>query len=153
MFNWKLCSVRSSMNLLSMRTLPFGHKTQTVPGKSKPKEQFSASDLIISARAFITSNPQGKKQDETEELLEEEGYFDNKFGVGDINDVVRTLKKITTDLHKRIMVAYAENPTHKYILSNGGMFLLSFAAACGKLRSDANMASSTPLFCGSITSL
>jgi len=141
------------MNLLSMRTLLFGHKTQTVPGKSKPKEQFSASDLIISARAFITSNPQGKKQDETEELLEEEGYFDNKFGVGDINDVVRTLKKITTDLHKRIMVAYAENPTHKYILSNGGMFLLSFAAACGKLRSDANMASSTPLFCGSITSL
>ncbi len=115
------------------------HETQTVPGKSKPKEQFSASDLIISARAFITSNPQVKKQDETEELLEEEGYLDNKFDVGDINDVVQTLKKITTDVHKRIMVAYAESPTHKYILSSGGMFLLSFAAACGKLRSDANM--------------
>lgn len=57
-------------------------ETQTVPGKSKPKEQFSAADLIISARAFITSNPQVMKQDETEELLEEEGYLDNKFDVG-----------------------------------------------------------------------
>ncbi len=114
-----------------------------MPGKSKPKEQFSASDLIISARAFITSNPQVKKQDQTEELLEtDEGYLelDSTFDVGDINDVVQTLKKITTDVHKCIMVAYAENPTHKYILSNGGMFLLSFAAACGKLRTDANMA-------------
>jgi hypothetical protein len=37
------------------------------------------------------------------------------------------------------MLAYTENPAHKYILSSGGMFLLSFAAACGKLRTDANM--------------
>ena len=123
--------------------IPIWHETQNVPGKSKPKEQFSASDLIISARAFITSNPQVKKQDQTEELLEaDEGYLelDSTFDVGDINDVVQTLKRITTDLHKRIMTAYADNPTHKYILSNGGMFLLSFAAACGKLRSDSHMA-------------
>ncbi len=121
--------------------IPIWHETQTVPGKSKPKEQFSASDLIISARAFITANPQVKKQDQTEELLEEEDYLElnSKFDIGDINDVVQTLRKITTDVHKRIMTAYADNPTHKYILSNGGMFLLSFAAACGKLRSDANM--------------
>jgi hypothetical protein len=121
--------------------IPIWHETQNVPGKSKPKEQFSASDLIISARAFITANPQVKKQDQTEELLEEEGYLeiDSTFDVGDINDVVQTLKKITTDVHKRIMVAYAENPNHKYILSSGGVFLLSFAAACGKVRSDANM--------------
>jgi hypothetical protein len=122
--------------------IPIWHETQNVPGKSKPKEQFSAADLIISARAFITANPQVKKQDQTEELLEaDEGYLelDSTFDVGDINDVVQTLKKITTDVHKRIMVAYAENPTHKYILANGGMFLLSFAAACGKLRSDGNM--------------
>jgi hypothetical protein len=123
--------------------IPIWHETQNVPGKSKPKEQFSASDLIISARAFITSNPQVKKQDQTEELLEaDEGYaeLDSTFDVGDINDVVQTLKKITTDVHGRIIQAYADNPTHQYILSNGGMFLLSFAAACGKLRRDANMA-------------
>jgi hypothetical protein len=122
--------------------IPIWHETQNVPGKSKPKEQFSASDLIISARAFITANPQVKKQDQTEELLEaDERYLelDSTFDVGDINDVVQTLKRITTDVHKRIMVAYADNPIHKYILSNGGMFLLSFAAACGKLRTDGNM--------------
>jgi hypothetical protein len=122
--------------------IPIWHETKNVPGKSKPKEQFSASDLIISARAFITANPQVKKQDQTEELLEaDEGYLelDSTFDVGDINDVVQTLKRITTDVHKCIMVAYADNPIHKYILSNGGMFLLSFAAACGKLRTDANM--------------
>jgi|ERR1017187_6477063 hypothetical protein len=43
--------------------IPIWHETQNVPGKAKPKEQFSASDLIISARAFITSNPQVKKQE------------------------------------------------------------------------------------------
>lgn len=122
--------------------IPIWHETQNVPGKSKPKEQFSAADLIISARAFITANPQVRKQDQTEELLEaDEGYLelDSTFDVGDIKHVVQTLKKITTDVHKSIMVAYADNPTHKYILSSGGMFLLSFTAACGKLRTDANM--------------
>jgi hypothetical protein len=122
--------------------IPIWHETQNVPGKAKPKEQFSAADLIVAARAFITSNPQVKKQDQTEELLEDESYMelDSTFDVGDINDVVQTLKRITTDLHKRIMTAYTDNPIHKYVLSNGGMFLLSFAAACGKLRSDSHMA-------------
>lgn len=123
--------------------IPIWHETQNVPGRSKPKEEFSAADLIVSARAFITANPQVKKQDQTEDLLEaDEGYLelDSTFDVGDINDVVQTLKKITTDIHKRILEAYADNQTHKYILSSGGMFLLSFAAACGKVRMDSNMA-------------
>ena len=131
--------------LASSANIPIWHETQNVPGKSQPKEQFSASDLIISARAFITANPQVKKQDQTEELLEaDERYLalDSTFDVGDIKDVVLTLKRITTDIHRNIMVAYSDNPTHKYILSSGGMFLLSFAAACGKLRTDSknNMA-------------
>lgn len=128
--------------LASSANIPIWHETQNVPGKAKPKDQFSAADLIISARAFITANPQVKKQDHTEDLLEaDEAYLelDSTFDVGDINDVVQTLKKITTDIHKRIMMAYADNPTHKYILSSGGMFLLSFTAACGKLRADANL--------------
>lgn len=123
--------------------IPIWHETQNVPGRSKPKEEFSASDLIVSARAFITANPQVKKQDQTEELLEaDEPYLelDGTFDVGDINDVVQTLKKITTDIHRRILEVYADNPTLKYILSSGGMFLLSFAAACGKVRMDSNMA-------------
>ncbi len=123
--------------------IPIWHETQNVPGKAKPKDQFSAADLIVSARAFITANAQVRKQDQTEELLEaDEGYLelDSTFDLGDINDVVITLRRITTDVHGRILAAYDDNSTHKYILSSGGMFLLSFAAACGKLRTDSNMA-------------
>ena len=118
------------------------HETHNLPGKSRPKEQFGAADLIIAARAFITANAQVKKQDHTEELLEtDERYLElnSTFDVGDINDVVKTLKKITTDIHNKIMKSYVSNANHKYILSQGEMFLLSFAAACGKLRKDANM--------------
>lgn len=122
--------------------IPIWHETQNVPGKAKPKDQFSAADLIVAARAFITANAQVRKQDQTEELLEaDEGYLerDSTFDVGDINDVVLTLRRITTDVHGKILAAYDDNQTHKYILSSGGMFLLSFAAACGKLRTDSNM--------------
>lgn len=73
-------------------------------------------------RTFITSNPQVKKQDQTEELLEVDDHYlelDSTFDVGDINDVVHPPKEITTDVHKGIMAAYADSLTHKYILSSG----------------------------------
>jgi len=129
--------------LQSSAKITVWHESQNLPGKSRPKDQFGAADLVIAARAFITANSQVKKQDHTEQLLEADDRrldLDSTFDVGDINDVVKTLKKITTDIHKKIMTAYANNPSHKYILSQGEMFLLSFAAACGKLRKDANMA-------------
>ena len=113
-------------------------------GKQKPKQEFAASDLVIATRAFIEFNPQLKKPDEAEGLLErEDGYTDiqSSFDVGDINDVVDTLKKIGTEIHQKIMERYSENPTHKYILSSGGVFLVSFAAACGKVRNTLNMTS------------
>jgi hypothetical protein len=99
---------------------------------------------VIATRAFIEFNPQLKKLDEAEGLLErDEGYTDiqRSFDVGDINDVVNTLKKIAIDIHQKIMERYPDNPTHKYILSSGGMFLVSFAAACGKVRNTLNMTS------------
>ena len=73
----------------------------------------------------------------------DEGYTDiqTSFDVGDINDVVATLKKIAVDIHQKIMERYADNPTHKYILSSGGIFLVSFAATCGKVRNTLNMTS------------
>jgi hypothetical protein len=40
-----------------------------------------------------------------------------------------------------VIARYPDNPNHKYILSNGGVFLVSFAAACGKIRSTKNMTS------------
>lgn len=114
------------------------HETQNVPGRSKPKEQFSAADLIVAARAFILANPQVSKAGEAEDLLEGGGYLDlgSTFDVGDINDVVHTLKRITTDVQARVIAVYAD-PVNAYVLSNGGMFLLAFAAACGKVRADA----------------
>lgn len=107
-------------------------------------QNIAGSDLAIATRAFIEFNPQLKKPDEAEGLLErEEGYTDiqSSFDVGDINDVVLTLKKIAIDVHQKIMERYADNPTQKYILSGGGMFLVSFAAACGKVRNILTMTS------------
>ena len=124
--------------------IPIFQDTSQTAGKQKPKQEFAASDLVIATRAFIEFNPQLKKLDEAEGLLErDEGYTDiqRSFDVGDINDVVNTLKKIAIDIHQKIMERYPDNPTHKYILSSGGMFLVSFAAACGKVRNTLNMTS------------
>ena len=116
--------------------IPIFQDTTQTAGKQKPKQEFAASDLVIATRAFIEFNPQLKKLEEAEGLLEREGgYTDiqSSFDVGDINDVVITLKKIAIDIHQKIMARYPDNPTHKYILSAGGVFLVSFAAACGKV--------------------
>jgi hypothetical protein len=124
--------------------IPIFQDNKNITGKQKPKNEFSASDLVMATRAFIEFNPQLKKPEEAEGLLErEKGYTDiqTSFDVGDIKDVVATLKKITIDLHPKIMEKYADNPNYKYILSGGGVFLLSFAAACGKVRNMMNMTS------------
>lgn len=124
--------------------IPTFQDNANIAGKQKPKHEFAASDLVMATRAFIEFNPQLKKPDEAEGLLErEEGYtnIQSSFDVGDINDVVLTLKRIAIDVHQKIMEWYADNPSHKYILSSGGVFLTSFAAACGKVRSMLNMTS------------
>jgi hypothetical protein len=120
--------------------IPIYEDRRSLAGQQKPREQFAASDLVMATRAFIESNPQIKKPDEAESLLErEDGYLESSFDVGDINDVVYTLKRISVDIHQKIMDRYADNPSNKYILSGGGTFLLSFAAACGKVRNNLNM--------------
>src|ERR1700733_15236597 len=124
--------------------IPIFQDNQNIPGKQKPKNEFSASDLVMATRAFIEFNPQLKKPDEAEGLLErEKGYTDiqSSFDVGDIRDVVATLKKITIELHPKLMEKYANNPNYRYILSGGGVFLLGFTAACGKVRNMLNMTS------------
>jgi hypothetical protein len=124
--------------------IPIFQDNQNISGKQKPKNEFSASDLVMATRAFIEYNPQIKKPDEAESLLErEQGYTDiqSSFDVGDIRDVVATLKRITMELHPKLMEKYANNPNYKYILSGGGVFLLGFTAACGKVRNMLNMTS------------
>lgn len=111
--------------------------TENVQGRSKPKDHFAASDLVLATRAFIEYNPQLKKPDEAESLLETTAGFTDlhsSFDVGDVTDVVMTMKRIAVDIHHKIMERYADNPANRYILSGGGIFLVSFAAACGKVR-------------------
>lgn len=113
--------------------------TQNVQGTTKPKDQFAASDLVLAARAFIESDPQLKKPDEAESLLEGGGGYTEINDSFDVGDVVTSLKRIAVDIHKKVMERYAANPSNRYILSSGGIFLISFAAACGKVRSMLNM--------------
>jgi hypothetical protein len=63
------------------------------------------------------------------------------FDVGDVTDVVTTMKKIAVDIHRKGMERYSENPANRYILSGGGIFLVSFAAACGRIRNLLDMTS------------
>jgi hypothetical protein len=118
--------------------------TENVQGRTKPKDYFAASDVVLATRAFIEYNPQLKKPDEAESLLETAAGFtdlQSSFDVGDVTDVVSTMKRIGVDIHQAVMERYATNPANRYILSSGGIFLVSFAAACGKIRNMLNMTS------------
>jgi hypothetical protein len=104
-----------------------------------PKDRFAASDLVLATEAFITNNPQVSAANETEHFLNEsQAYLDN---IGDIKDVVKTLKRVATEIHPRIMQIYADDPTKRYVLSDIGTFLLGFMAACGYIRTRLNMTS------------
>jgi hypothetical protein len=119
--------------------VPVFHDIQRMPGMQRPKERFAASDLVLATEAFITNNPQVTAANETEHFLNEsQAYLDN---IGDIKDVVKTLKRVATEIHPRIMQIYADDPTKRYVLSDIGTFLLGFMAACGYIRTRLNMTS------------
>lgn len=130
-------------DLESRGKVPVWHGVASLPGQQRPKEQFAASDLVLATRAFISNNPQVTPANEAEQLLETEkfssedqAYLEN---VGDIDDVVKTLKRLATRLHPRIMDVYADDINRRYILSGGGIFLIGLAAACGYVRNRNNM--------------
>ena len=50
--------------------IPIFQDNKNITGKQKPKNEFSASDLVMATRAFIEFNPQIKKPEEAESLLE-----------------------------------------------------------------------------------
>jgi hypothetical protein len=117
--------------------IPVWHEIQKYPGMTKPKDKFAASDLVLATQAFITNNAQLAASTEAERFLNEErGYLDN---VGDINDVVHTLKRIATEIHPLLTRVYADDPTRRFLLSGGGTFLQSLVAACGYMRNRNNM--------------
>jgi len=100
-------------------------------------DNFAAADLVLATQAFITNNAQLTASTEAERFLnEDQAYLDN---VGDINDVVHTLKRIATEIHPLMTRTYANDPTRRFILSSGGTFLQSLVAACGYIRNRNGM--------------
>ena len=75
-----------------------------LPGGRKPKDKFSASDLVLATQAFVTNNSQVTATNEAERFLtEDQRYLDN---VGDINDVVTTLKLLAGEIHPKLALMY-----------------------------------------------
>jgi hypothetical protein len=113
------------------------HEMQKSPGGQKPKDKFAASDLVLATEAFLSNNPQVSATKEAERFLDKsQTYLEN---AGDITDPVRALKFITTKLHPKIMQVYADNASHRYILSSGNVFLIGLIAACGYVRNRSSM--------------
>jgi hypothetical protein len=113
---------------------------ETHTGTQKPKGQFSASDLAVATQAFITNNPQAAQKDIAEEMLEKESQFTAlAFDIGEITDVVSTLRRVANEIHPQMLQAYADEPGKMYYFSGGGTFLVGFAAACGYIRKRNDM--------------
>lgn len=116
--------------------IPVWQDLEARPGQQQPKERFAASSLALSVQAFITNNAQLTETQEAERFLnEDQRYLDN---VGEIDDVVQTLRRIATELHPTVMEVYAGDPNNRYILSGGGIFLIALLAACGYVRNRGN---------------
>jgi hypothetical protein len=118
-------------------SIPVWNEMEKKPGMQRPKDQFSAADLVLATQAFITANAHVTAAEETEKFLDtDQRYLDN---VGDIEDVVKTLRRLTTEVHPEVIRVYSDDPNKRYTLSNSAVFLISLAAACGYLRNRLNM--------------
>lgn len=130
---------RKLTQLEKQAKIPVYRDINRLPGTAKPKDQFSAADLVLATQGFITNNAQLTATTEAERFLnEDQAYLDN---VGDVTDVVNTLKRLATELHPKVAQVYAADPNKRYILSSGGTFLLGLVAACGYIRNRNNMKS------------
>ena len=125
--------------------IPFTRESTTVKGESRPKDKFFAGELTVAAEAFLTNNPQLSPAAEAERGLDRAktaGAFLSFDDAGEIADVVKTLGRLATEVHPRIMKAYANGEfRHRVILSGGGTFFIGLAAACGYIRKRINMKS------------
>jgi hypothetical protein len=117
--------------------IPVWHEISKMPGLQRPKDKFSASDLVMATRSFITNNAQLTAAVEAERFMDEDqAYLDN---VGDIKDVVHALGRVATEIHPLVSRRYASDSSRRFILSSGGIFLQSLIAACGYMRNRNNM--------------
>jgi hypothetical protein len=117
--------------------------TRDLEGQSrvqKPKGQFAASELAVATQAFITNNAQAAQKEIAEEMLEKESqYTALAFDIGDIADVVTTLRRVANEIHPQMLQVYADEPNKMFYFSGGGTFLVGFSAACGYIRNRNNM--------------
>jgi len=108
-----------------------------MPGATTARGQFSAADLILGVQAFLTHNPQVSANEEAEKLMNTGSQaLDN---MGDIKDVSKTFRIICNEMQTLITKVYADDATHRYVLSGGKLFLIGLAASCGYLRQRGNM--------------
>jgi hypothetical protein len=122
---------------LKSEGIPIWEDIGRMPGETRPKDKFLASDIVLATQAFITHNAQVTTAVETERFLDEnQPYLDN---IGDISDIMRTLKRISAEIHTKITEVYQSNSTHQFLMTNGDPFLLGFIAACGYVRNRGSM--------------
>jgi hypothetical protein len=117
--------------------MPVWHELQKLPSLPRPKDQFDAKDLVLAAEAFLTHNAQVSAAEETERFLDEDHrYLED---IGEIHEVVTVLQYLATQIQPRLLHVYADDPTRRFLLSSGGTFVISLAAACGYIRWRNNM--------------
>ena len=117
--------------------IPVWHALQKLPSLPRPKDQFDAKDLVLAAEAFLTHNAHVSAAEEAERFLDEDHrYLED---IGEIHEVVTVLQALATQIQPRLLQVYANDPTRRFILSGGGTFLISLAAACGYIRWRNNM--------------
>ena len=117
--------------------VPIWYENEKIPGRSKSKVAFPASNLVLGTQAFLTHNAQVTGGDQAESLLEKEAYLDS---FGDIQDVVTTLERVAR-LHEGIIKVYEDDISgnDRYILSSSDTFFLGLMASCGYIRENINM--------------
>ncbi|HEY2917797.1 MAG TPA: hypothetical protein VGK77_02255 [Candidatus Binatia bacterium] len=122
---------------LKSEGIPIWEDIGRMPGETRPRDKFLASDIVLATQAFITHNAHVTTAVETERFLDEnQPYLDN---IGDISDIMRTLKRISAEIHTKITEVYPSNSTQQFLMTNGDPFLLGFVAACGYVRNRGSM--------------
>jgi hypothetical protein len=122
---------------LKSEGIPIWEDIGKMPGERRPRGRFLASDIVLATQAFITHNAHVTTTLETERFLDEnQPYLDN---IGDIADVIKTLKRLSAEVHAKVMHTYRANPKQRCLMTNGDPFLLGCVAACGYIRNRASM--------------
>ena len=122
---------------LKSEGIPIWEDLGKMPGEQRPKEKFLASDIVMATQAFVTHNAHVTTAVETERFLDgNQPYLDN---IGDISDIMRMLKRLSSEVHAKITHAYEENLNQRFLMTTGDPFLLGFVAACGYVRHRGSM--------------